>query len=90
VPRKKPDPAIYLLACAELGVAPGNCLAIEDSRNGLLAAVAAGMPCVITYSAYTRDEDFREAVAVYPELGDPPGRCVTLYELLGLCSRPRK
>ncbi len=89
VPRKKPDPAIYLLACAELGVAPGDSLAIEDSRNGLLAAVAAGVPCVITYSAYTRDEDFREAIAVYPELGDPPGRCVTLDELLGLCSRSR-
>jgi len=87
VPRKKPDPAIYLLACAELDVAPADCLAVEDSRNGLLAAAAAGIPCVITYSAYTRDEDFREAIAVYPELGDPPGGCVTLDELLGLTAR---
>ncbi|HSQ69499.1 MAG TPA: HAD-IA family hydrolase [Steroidobacteraceae bacterium] len=87
VPRKKPDPAVYLLACAELGVAPADCLAIEDSRNGLRAAVAAGVPCVVTYSAYTIDEDFREAIAVYPELGDPPDRCVALDELQRLHAR---
>jgi HAD superfamily hydrolase (TIGR01509 family) len=89
VPEKKPDPAIYLLACAELAVAPADCLAIEDSRNGLRAAVAAGVPCVVTHSAYTIDEDFREAIAVYPELGDPPGPCVTLEELLRLHARSR-
>lgn len=89
VPRKKPDPAIYLLACAELGVAPADCLAVEDSRNGLRAAVAAGVACVITCSTYTRHEDFSEAIAVYPELGDPPEPCVTLEDLLGLHARSR-
>ena len=82
VPFKKPDPAIYRLASSELGIPPSACLVVEDSRNGLLAATAAGMPCVVTTSAYTRDEEFPEARAVYADLGDPPGSHVTLGDLL--------
>jgi HAD superfamily hydrolase (TIGR01509 family) len=81
VSRKKPDPAIYQFAVRKLDLDPARCLVIEDSRNGLLAATRAGMTCVITRSAYTVDEDFTEAAAVYPELGDPPGRHVTLKDL---------
>ena len=43
VVHSKPDPDIYLLACRELGMEPGQVLAIEDSRNGILSAHAAGM-----------------------------------------------
>lgn len=43
VTRGKPDPQIYLLACQKLGVDPTRCLAVEDSRNGILSAHAAGM-----------------------------------------------
>ena len=50
VPRKKPDPAIYLLAAKELGVEPARCVVIEDSHIGLRAAKAAGMRCVVTTS----------------------------------------
>lgn len=71
VPAKKPDPAIYRLALAQLGIGPGQALVVEDSRNGLLAAVGAGLPCVITVSSYTRDEDFAEAVLVVTSLGGP-------------------
>ncbi len=46
---------------------------VEDSRNGLLAAVAAGLRCVVTVSGYTEDEDHREAVMVVSSLGDPDG-----------------
>ena len=81
VPKKKPDPAIYTLARDRLGVAPAECVVVEDSRNGLLAARAAGIRCVITKSCYTQGEDFREADAVYPELGDPPGAHVRLADL---------
>jgi len=81
VPKKKPDPAIYLFAVKKLGLDPARCLVVEDSRNGLLAAKAAGMRCVITQSAYTIEEDFSEADAVYPELGDPPGPHVTFADL---------
>jgi len=84
VPRKKPDPAIYALAGERLGVAPEECVVVEDSRNGLIAARAAGMRCVITRSCYTQGENFREADAVYQELGDPPGAHVRLSDLLRL------
>jgi HAD superfamily hydrolase (TIGR01509 family) len=81
VTRKKPDPAIYQLSIDRLGLDPGRCLVIEDSHNGLLAAVAAGIACAITISAYTVTEDFSKAAAVYPELGDPPGHFIRLSDL---------
>ncbi|MBN2327798.1 MAG: HAD-IA family hydrolase [Candidatus Omnitrophica bacterium] len=79
--KKKPDPEIYLLAKKHLGLDGGDCMVIEDSRNGLLAAKAAGMRCVITKSSYTQEEDFREADAVFSELGDAPAIQVTLEAL---------
>jgi len=86
VARKKPDPAIYNYACEQMGRQAGglqaaDCLVVEDSRNGLLAAKAAGMRCIITVSGYTAGEDFTEADAVFSELGDPPGPSVTLQDL---------
>lgn len=81
VSRKKPDPEIYNLAGERLGLEPGTCVVVEDSRNGLLAAKAAGMRCVITTNSYTAGEDFSEADAVFPELGDPPNAHVTLEDL---------
>jgi HAD superfamily hydrolase (TIGR01509 family) len=84
VAKKKPDPGIYLLAAERLRARPGSCVVVEDSRNGLLAARAAGMRCVITKSRYTRTEDFGEADAVFDDLGDPPGRCVRLADLAAL------
>jgi HAD superfamily hydrolase (TIGR01509 family) len=70
VPAKKPDPAIYVLAVDRLGLDPQDALVIEDSRNGLLAAVGAGLRCVVTVSSYTTDEDMSEAVLVVTSLGD--------------------
>ena len=54
VPRKKPDPAIYLLAAKELGVEPGRCVVVEDSHIGVRAAKAAGMRCMVTTSGCAR------------------------------------
>ena len=42
VSRAKPDPEGYLLAAAKLGAEPGQCIALEDSLNGVRAAEAAG------------------------------------------------
>jgi len=81
VSRKKPDPEIYDLAKERLGLPAHECIVVEDSRNGLLAAVGAGLPCFITTSTYTVDEDFTEAVGVAAELGDPPDSTVSLAEL---------
>ncbi len=71
VPVKKPDPAIYVLALDRLDLDPKDTLVVEDSRNGLRAAVGAGLPCLVTVNGYTRDEDFSEATLVVSELGDP-------------------
>jgi len=73
VPHKKPAPDIYLLALERLSTPPGAVLVIEDSRNGLLAAVGAGLSCLITVSDYTAGEDFGEAALVVTSLGDPGG-----------------
>lgn len=61
---KKPDPECYQLALQRLGVQPGETLAFEDSRNGLLSAAAAGIPTLIVRSFYFGHESFAGAVAV--------------------------
>jgi len=61
---KKPDPEAYLLALAQLGLPASQCLALEDSRNGVAAAVAAGVRVVACPSLYTSHEAFPGATAV--------------------------
>lgn len=73
VAHKKPAPDVYLLALARLGLPASAALALEDSRNGLLAARAAGIACVVSPSAYTAGEDFAGALAVLPEFAALPG-----------------
>jgi HAD superfamily hydrolase (TIGR01509 family) len=70
VSRKKPAPDIYELALARLAADPAQTLVIEDSRNGLEAASAAGLACVITVNGYTERENFDEAVLVVDHLGE--------------------
>lgn len=84
VAKKKPAPDIYLLALETLGLPTHECIVIEDSRNGLLAATRAGLPTLITTSTYTIDEDFDEAVKVVSELGDEPNVQVRLADLTAL------
>ena len=71
VPRKKPAPDVYLLALRELGVSAEETTVVEDSANGLRAAVAAGLTTVVTVSSYTADEDFTGAALVVDSLGAP-------------------
>jgi len=87
VKKKKPDPEIYELAKQSLGLPVHECIVIEDSRNGLLAATGAGLPTVITTSTYTTDEDFSEAEIVVPELGDLPHVRLTLEDLHKLAAK---
>jgi len=81
VARKKPDPEIYNLARQRLNLPAGECVVVEDSRNGLDAARVAGMHCIVTTSAYTADEDFTGADLVVPDLGDEPNVRVRLEDL---------
>lgn len=73
VAHKKPAPDIYLLAVERLGLERAATIVIEDSANGLQAAVGAGLRCVVTVNDYTREEDVGGAVLVVDSLGDPNG-----------------
>ena len=80
VKAKKPAPDIYDLAAKKLNLNPANCVVVEDSRNGLLAAVAAGMTCIVTFNDLTKNEDFSEAAIVLSCLGDPGGETAVVYQ----------
>lgn len=68
VPAKKPAPDIYNWVLDRLGLPPAACLAIEDSENGLRAALGAGLRCLVTVNDYTRRQDFSGACAVLDSL----------------------
>jgi HAD superfamily hydrolase (TIGR01509 family) len=70
-PRKKPDPQVYQVVLAALGVDPRECFAFEDSPAGLRAARACGIPTVVTVNDYTRGQRFDGALAVLSDLGEP-------------------
>eukprot|EP01025_Chloroclados_australasicus_P029252 TRINITY_DN2916_c0_g1_i2.p1 TRINITY_DN2916_c0_g1~~TRINITY_DN2916_c0_g1_i2.p1 ORF type:complete len:287 (+),score=34.60 TRINITY_DN2916_c0_g1_i2:91-951(+) len=82
VPKKKPDPAIYLLAAEQLGASPEKCVVIEDSRIGLLAAKSAGMRCIVTKSSYTQSENFNEADVVVDYIGEVGDEKITVDSLM--------
>jgi HAD superfamily hydrolase (TIGR01509 family) len=71
VSAKKPAPDIYYWVLTQLRLEALACLAIEDSAIGLLAALDAGIPTLITASEYTVGEDFAGACAVLSDLGEP-------------------
>lgn len=62
VERSKPEPDIYLRAAAELGVQPEECCALEDSRNGLLSAHAAGMQVIMVPDLWQPDEVVKQFI----------------------------
>lgn len=68
VPVKKPAPDLFQLALNRLGLPAKACLAIEDSANGVRSARAAGIEVLVTPSAYTADDDFRDAGWIIPNL----------------------
>lgn len=68
-PYGKPHPAVYLTTADKLGVPPRQCVAIEDSVNGVIAAKAAGMKCIAIPEANARnDRRFGVADVVLPSL----------------------
>ncbi|MCG6895936.1 MAG: HAD family hydrolase [Thiocapsa sp.] len=72
VPLKKPAPDIFILALAELGLDARDCVAIEDSDNGVRSALAAGLRALlVTVNAYTQGQDFRGVPLVVDQLGEP-------------------
>ena len=71
VPRKKPDPGIYLWVLERMDLPPSQCLAFEDSPAGLRAASGAGLRTVVTPGVYTAAERFDDAWALLDHLGEP-------------------
>jgi len=72
----KPAPDLYLRAVRGIGLAPGDCVAVEDSVHGLRAARAAGLRCVVVPSAMTGHQDFEQADLVLPALDALPWEAV--------------
>lgn len=71
VAAKKPAPDIYNYVLEQMGLDPGQCIALEDSENGLKAARGAGLRTVIATNDYTRDQDFTDAELVLNHFGEP-------------------
>ena len=76
--RAKPAPDLYLAACAGLGVRPDEAIAFEDSRNGMLAARAAGIRCVVVPNELTIAMDLEGADHRFESLS-----AISLGKLLG-------
>jgi HAD superfamily hydrolase (TIGR01509 family) len=70
VTKVKPDPELYLLALDKLGLSPENCLAFEDSPNGILAARRAGLRCVAVPTRMTASMDLTAANLIVNSIPD--------------------
>jgi len=73
VKNKKPDPEIYNLALEKLGLKPDEVFVVEDSKNGVKAAKAAGAKVIVTTNHYTEKEDVDAGEVIVSCLGDPDG-----------------
>lgn len=71
VPAKKPTPDIYHYALDAMKLDPQDCLAFEDSENGLISAQKAGLATVVTINGYTQNHNFAGALLVLDCLGEP-------------------
>jgi HAD superfamily hydrolase (TIGR01509 family) len=69
-PFKKPHPQVYLQTLQRLQLPARACLALEDSANGLQAALAAGLATIITPNTFTAHHDFKGALRVLASLRD--------------------
>ena len=74
VTASKPDPQPYRLAAQQLGLSPGECLALEDTPPGVASAAAAGVICYAVPNEYTKHLDFPGA----------KGRLASLHEAIPL------
>ena len=56
----KPDPEIYLMACKSVGLEPCDCVAIEDSLNGIKSAYAAGLKTIMVIDKIQPTQEIKE------------------------------
>lgn len=69
VPHKKPAPDVYTYALEQMNLKPEECLAVEDSENGVRSAIAAGMPVLVIVSEYSTGHDLSGAALIVDEWG---------------------
>ncbi|MGE4297293.1 MAG: HAD-IA family hydrolase [Desulfovibrionaceae bacterium] len=79
VARKKPAPEVYAVTLARLGLAPGQCLALEDSAHGVAAACDAGIRTIAVVNGYTENQDMGRAFAAYSHFGEPDSPCAVRH-----------
>ena len=73
VDRSKPHPAIFLKTAELLGIAPEDCWVIEDSENGIISALSAGMSCIAFENPNTGYQNLTRANRRILEIGDAAG-----------------
>lgn len=78
VPAKKPAPDIYLYAMQHMQLEPAQCLAFEDSANGIKSTCGANLATIITVNGYTAEDDFSTALLVLDQYGEPGQPCQVL------------
>ncbi len=71
VPAKKPAPDIYDYALKEMKLTADECIAFEDSANGIKSSAGANLNTIITINDYTKDHDFSNASIVLDQMGEP-------------------
>jgi len=79
-PKLKPDPSAHLRALEGLGLPAAAAPGIEDSLNGLRAAKAAGLACVVVVNDYTRHQDFAAADLILDGFGLPDAPAAVLSD----------
>lgn len=78
VEHKKPASDIYDYCLRQLQIQPDQCIAFEDSANGVRSAVGAGIKTIVTVNEYTCNENFTGAALVLDHLGEPETPCKVL------------
>ncbi|WP_455204454.1 HAD family hydrolase [Kaarinaea lacus] len=71
VPAKKPAPDIYVYALQHLQLSADQCIAFEDSENGIRSSMGANLKTIITFNHYTHDHDFNSAAIILNHMGEP-------------------
>lgn len=70
VKKSKPDPAVYLLALKKLGLQASECIAIEDTENGIKSAISAGLSCLAVRNDYSSSHDLSAATKIFNSMGE--------------------
>ena len=71
MPAKKPASDIYDYALQEMNLSADECIAFEDSENGIKSSVGAKLNTIITINDYTKDHNYNDASIVLDQMGEP-------------------